>query len=57
MNSRCQVDMTEKQKQANGELRFFLLYEDHMTKYLQLLSLETVKPKISLFFYWIYLLF
>jgi hypothetical protein len=57
MNSRCQVDMTEKQKQAAVEFGFFLLYQDHMTKYLQLPPLKRVKPKISLLFYWIYLLF
>jgi hypothetical protein len=57
MNSRRQLDMTEKQKQAAGEFRFFFLYQDHMTKYLQLPPLKTVKPKMSLLLYCIYLLF
>jgi hypothetical protein len=49
--------MTKKQKQAAGELRFILVHQDHMTKYLQLPPLKTVKPKMSLLFYWISLLF
>lgn len=50
-------DWEAKKKKQLGNSDFFLLYQDHMTKYLQLPPLKTVKPKVSLSFYWIYLLF
>lgn len=32
-NSRCQVDLIDMQSEADGEYRFILNYQDHLTKF------------------------
>ncbi|XP_026814091.1 LOW QUALITY PROTEIN: KRAB-A domain-containing protein 2-like [Rhopalosiphum maidis] len=39
MNSRCQVDWIDMQAQSDGNYRFILVYQDHLTKYVLLKSL------------------
>jgi len=36
MNSRCQVDLIDMQVQPDGNYRFILVYQDHLTKYVLL---------------------
>lgn len=36
MNSRCQVDLINMQAQPDGNYRFILVYQDHLTKYVLL---------------------
>jgi len=36
MNSRCQVDLIDMQSQADGEFRFIMVYQDHLTKFVHL---------------------
>ena len=36
MNSRDQVDLTDMQSQPDGNLKWFLVYQDHFTKFVQL---------------------
>ncbi|XP_008189275.1 KRAB-A domain-containing protein 2-like, partial [Acyrthosiphon pisum] len=36
MNSRCQVDLIDMQAQPDGNYRFILVYQDHLTKYVLL---------------------
>ncbi|XP_045118078.1 KRAB-A domain-containing protein 2-like [Portunus trituberculatus] len=41
MNSRCQVDLIDMQSQQDGEYRFILNYQDHLTKFVCLRPLKT----------------
>ena len=41
MNSRCQVDLVDLQTQPDGEFKFILNYQDHLTKFLVLRPLKT----------------
>jgi len=41
MNSRCQVDLIDIQSQADGEFRFIMIYQDHLTKFIQLRALKS----------------
>jgi len=43
MNSRCQVDLIDMQSQADGEFRFIMVYQDHLTKCVQLRAFKS-KP-------------
>ena len=36
MNSRAQVDLIDMQSQPDGELKWILVYQDHLTKFVQL---------------------
>ena len=36
MNSRAQVDLIDMQSQPNGDLKWILVYKDHLTKFVQL---------------------
>lgn len=40
-NSRCQVDLVDMQSQPDGEYRFIMVYQDHLTKFVQLRALKT----------------
>ena len=40
-NSRCQVDLIDMQSQKDGDNRFILNYQDHLTKYVTLRPLKT----------------
>ena len=39
-NSRCQVDLIDMQSQPDGEYRFILNYQDHLTKFVRLVPLK-----------------
>lgn len=41
MNGRCQVDLIDYQSRRDGEYKFVLVYQDHMTKYVILRALKT----------------
>ncbi|XP_029342294.1 KRAB-A domain-containing protein 2-like [Acyrthosiphon pisum] len=40
MNSRCQIDLIDMQAQSDGEYKFILVYQDHLTKYVLLRPLK-----------------
>lgn len=40
-NSGCQVDLIDLQSQADGEYKFILNYQDHLTKFVMLRPLKT----------------
>ncbi|XP_072392374.1 KRAB-A domain-containing protein 2-like [Diabrotica undecimpunctata] len=40
-NSRCQVDLIDMQSQADGDYKFIMVYQDHLTKFVQLRALKT----------------
>ena len=42
MNSRAQVDLIDMQSQPDGELKWIIVYQDHLTKFVQL---RPVTPK------------
>nr|XP_022909346.1 KRAB-A domain-containing protein 2-like [Onthophagus taurus] len=44
-NSRCQVDLIDMQSQADGEFKFIMVYQDHLTKFLQLRALKTKRAE------------
>nr|XP_022912037.1 KRAB-A domain-containing protein 2-like [Onthophagus taurus] len=41
MNSRCQVDLIDMQTNPDGNFKFILVYQDHLTKFVQLRPLQT----------------
>lgn len=41
MNSRCQVDLIDMQSSPDGEFKFIMVYQDHLTKFIQLRPLKT----------------
>ncbi|XP_050298540.1 KRAB-A domain-containing protein 2-like [Anthonomus grandis grandis] len=41
MNSRCQVDLIDMQSEPDGEYKFILNYQDHLTKFVILRPLKT----------------
>jgi len=45
MNSRCQVDLIDMQSQGDGEFRFIMVYQDHLTKFVQLRPLKTKRAE------------
>lgn len=45
MNSRCQVDLIDMQSQGDGEFQFIILYQDHLTKFVQLRPLKTKRAE------------
>ncbi|XP_051167059.1 KRAB-A domain-containing protein 2-like [Leptopilina boulardi] len=45
MNSRCQVDLIDMQSEKDGEFRFILNYQDHLTKFTMLKALKTKTAK------------
>jgi len=32
MNSHCQIDLIDMQAQSDGEYKFILVYQDHLTR-------------------------
>ncbi|XP_072398083.1 KRAB-A domain-containing protein 2-like [Diabrotica undecimpunctata] len=44
-NSRCQVDLIDTQSQADGDYNFIMVYQDHLTKFVQLRSLKTKRAE------------
>lgn len=45
MNSRTQVDLIDMQSQADGEYRFIMVYQDHVTKFVQIKALKTKRAE------------
>lgn len=45
MNSRCQVDLIDMQSQADDEYKFILVYQDHLTKFIQLRPLKSKRAE------------
>ncbi|XP_023288360.1 KRAB-A domain-containing protein 2 [Orussus abietinus] len=41
LNSRCQVDLIDLQSNRDGEYKFIMVYQDHLTKFVQLRPLKT----------------
>ena len=41
MNSRCQIDLIDMQSQADKDYKFICVYQDHLTKFVQLRPLKT----------------
>ena len=41
MNSRCQVDLIGMQWQINNNFKFIFVYQDHLTKFVQLCALKS----------------
>jgi hypothetical protein len=40
MNSRCQVDLIDMQSNPDRDMKFILVYQDHLTKFVLLRSLH-----------------
>lgn len=40
-NTRCQVDLIDMQSQADGDFKFIMVYQDHLTKFVQLRALKS----------------
>ncbi|CAK9816188.1 KRAB-A domain-containing protein 2 [Anthophora plagiata] len=45
LNSRCQVDLIDLQSNRNGEYKFIMVYQDHLTKFVQLRPLKTKRAE------------
>jgi hypothetical protein len=45
LNSRCQVDLIDMQSQADGDFKFIMVYQDHLTKFIQLRALKTKRAE------------
>lgn len=45
MNSRCQVDLIDMQSQADEQYKFILVYQDHLTKFVQLRPLKSKRAE------------
>lgn len=41
MNSRCQVDLIDFQTQPDGNFKFIMVYQDHLTKFVLLRALQS----------------
>ena len=48
MNSRAQVDLTDMQSQPDGDLKWILVYQYHLTKFVQLGPVKSKRaPEIA----------
>ncbi|XP_043475014.1 KRAB-A domain-containing protein 2-like [Leptopilina heterotoma] len=45
MNSRCQVDLIDLQSQADGNNKFIMVYQDHLTKFVLLRPLSSKRAE------------
>ncbi|XP_060873867.1 KRAB-A domain-containing protein 2-like [Metopolophium dirhodum] len=45
LNSRCQLDLIDYQSQADGEYKFVLVYQDHLTKFCILKPLKSERAE------------
>ena len=45
LNSRCQLDLIDYQSQADGEYKFVLMYQDHLTKFCILKPLKSKRAE------------
>ena len=41
LNSRCQIDLIDLESQPDGDKKFILNYQDHLTKFIVARALET----------------
>lgn len=41
MNSRCQVDLIHMQSNPDKDYKFIMVYQDHLTKFIQLCALTS----------------
>ncbi|XP_071052347.1 KRAB-A domain-containing protein 2-like [Onthophagus taurus] len=58
LNSRCQVDLIDFQSHPDGNYKFIMVYQDHMTKFVVLKPLETKRAdEVALHILEIFLLF
>lgn len=44
-NSRCQVDLIDFQSQPDGDFKFIMVYQDHLTKFVVLNALKTKRAE------------
>ena len=45
MNSRAQIDLIGMQSQPQGDLKWILVYKDHLTKFLQLFPVKSKRAR------------
>ncbi|KAI5717175.1 hypothetical protein M8J77_001334 [Diaphorina citri] len=45
MNSRCQIDLIDMQAQADSDFKFIFVYQDHLTKFVQLRPLKSKRAE------------
>ena len=45
LNSRCQVELIDFQSQPNGNYKFILVYQDHLTMFVVSRPLQTKRPE------------
>ena len=45
MNLRARVDLTDMKSQSDGDLKWILVYQDHLTKFVQLRSVKSKRPR------------
>lgn len=45
MNSRCQVDLIDMQSQPDNDFKFIFVYQDHLTKFVQLRALKSKRAE------------
>lgn len=45
MNSRCQVDLIDMQLQPDNDFKFIFVYQNHLTKFVQLCSLKSKRAE------------
>lgn len=45
MNARCQVDLIDMQSQGDNQCIFILVYQDHLTKFVQLRPLKSKRAE------------
>ena len=48
MNSRAQVDMIDMQSQPDRDLKWILVYQDHLTKFVQLRPVMSKRAPVFL---------
>lgn len=45
MNSRCQIDLIDMQSNPDGDMKFIMLYQDHLTKFVLIRALRHKKAE------------
>ncbi|GFU12864.1 KRAB-A domain-containing protein 2 [Trichonephila clavipes] len=45
LNSRCQVDLIDLQTNRDGKYKFIMVYQDHLTKFVQLRPLKAKRAE------------
>ena len=52
MNSRCQVDLIDMQSNPDRDMKFILVYQDHLTKFVLLPSLQCIRTDEVHIIFW-----